>query len=80
MVVTVDPSLRHGLNTLDRTNVVRLPEVVPGQDLGERNRRPILHKHLPALRPEPVVTAVDPVLVERIAPVMLQRIESVFGS
>ncbi len=79
VVEAVHPTLRHGLNTLDRTDVVGLAIVVPGHDLSQRNRGPILHEQLPALRPVPVVAAVDPVLVERIGTVVLVKICELHG-
>ena len=53
---------------------------VVGYDLDDVDLVARRDELLPPADEEPVVTAVDPVLVERIAPVMLQRIESVFES
>ena len=80
VVEPVHPRVRAGLRPVDGADVVRFAVVVPSDDLGEGNRRAVLDEQLPPRREEPVVAAVDPVLVERIAPVLLQRIESVFES
>ena len=71
VVKAVDPRLRHGLDAVDGAEVVRLAVVVPGEDLGERDERAVLDEHLPALREEPVVAAVDEVLVVCVFAVVL---------
>ena len=73
MVEPVHPCVGAGLRAVDRTNVVRFAIVVPGDDLGEGNRRAVLDEQLPPRREEPVVAAVDPVLVVRVLAVVLSR-------
>ena len=71
MIEPVHPPLGHRLNAEDRADIVRLAEVVPGDDLREWDGGAILYEHLPALRDEPVVSTVDPVLVVRVRTVVL---------
>ena len=71
MVEPVHPLLGHRLHARDGPDVVRLSKVVPGDDLSERDGAPVLHEHLPPLREEPVVAAVDEVLVECVRTVVL---------
>ena len=71
MLKAVHPRLRHGLNPLDWAYVMRFAKVVPGVDLDEVDCAPIRDERFPALRQQPVITAVDEVLVVRVRTVML---------
>ena len=73
MVEPVHPRVRAGLRPVDGADVVRFAVVVPGDDLSEGNRRAVLDEQLPPRREEPVVAAVDPVLVVRVLAVVLSR-------
>ena len=54
---------------------MRLAVVVPGDDLGEGDLRAVFDKKFPALCEEPVVAAVDEVLVVRLRTIVLETIE-----
>ena len=73
MIEPVHPRVRAGLRPVDGADVVRFAVVVPSDDLGEGNRRAVLDEQLPPRREEPVVAAVDPVLIVRVLSVVLSR-------
>ena len=75
MLKAVHPGLRHGLNALNWPHVVRLAEVVPSVDLDEVDDAPVRDERFPALCEQPVVTAVDEVLVVRVWTVVLETRE-----
>ena len=74
VVETVYPRLRHRLDTFDRTDVVRLAKVVPGVDLDKVDHAPVCDERFPPLGQQPVVAAVDEVLVVCLRAVMLERV------
>ena len=58
---------------------MRLAVVIPGDDLGERDLGAIFDKKFPALCEEPVVAAVNEVLVVCLRAVMLEKRVDVSG-
>ena len=65
--------MRHWLHAVNRSDVMRFAVVIPGDDLGERDLGAVFDKKFPALCEEPVVAAVNEVLVVCLRAVMLER-------
>ena len=62
MVVSVHPCLRVWLDPFNRTDIVRLPVVVPGVDFDKVDLSAVGDEVLPTFGEEPVVPAPDEVL------------------
>lgn len=79
MIKPVDPLVRHGLHTLDGPDIVRLAVVVPRVDLDECDGVAVRDELFEARRDQPVVAAVDEVLVVCARAVVLLRYVKLAG-
>jgi hypothetical protein len=71
MVEPVGPSFRIRLRSFDRTDVMRFSIVVPRYDLSQCDRVTVLNQQFPPFGEEPVVGAIDEILVETVWTVVL---------